>query len=358
MAESDHSSLRVSGPVLHHYAGPPAGFDTTGPAGMLELLGGPSLIEIPGRRHPPLFLSILLHGNETTGLLALQRVLRQHARDGLPRGLTVFVGNVEAAALGLRRLDGQPDYNRIWPGGEDTDTPEGRIAAQVTERMRRRGVFASIDMHNNTGLNPYYGCVNRLDRRFVALASLFSRVVVYFTRPRGVQSLAFQAFCPAVTVECGRPDQQAGVEHAAGFLDAVLHLSGIPARPATDNLGLYHTVAIVRIPETQAFGFGHSGGAADGIAFFEDLDRFNFRELPAGTALGRYPGDTVPLLVDDVDGFDVCACYFSLRGGELVTTRRLMLSMLTRDERVIRQDCLCYVMEEVTWEDMPDQECQ
>ncbi|MEX0731021.1 MAG: M14 family metallopeptidase [Aquisalimonadaceae bacterium] len=334
----------AAAPVLHHYAAPPDGFLTVPITGLRDLLGGPSLIEIPGRRDPPLFLSVLLHGNETTGFLALQQVLRHYRNTGLPRGVTVFVGNVDAAVHGVRRLDGQPDYNRIWPGGDDTDTHEGRIAAEVLERMQRRGVFASVDIHNNTGVNPYYGCINRPDRGYLALASLFSRVVVYFTRPRGVQSLAFAAFCPAVTVECGRPGLQAGVDHAASFLDAVLHLADIPEHPATDNIGLYHTVATVRIPEPQHFGFGE---VVDGIGFFEDLDQLNFRELPTGTALGRYQGRTVPLLVEDAEGMDVSAHYFAVRGGELITARRLMLSMLTRDERVIRQDCLCYVMEEM-----------
>ena len=52
-------------------------------------------------------------------------------------------------------------------------------------------MFASIDIHNNTGLNPHYGCVNRLDPPFLHLATLFSRIVVYFKRPLGVQSAAF-----------------------------------------------------------------------------------------------------------------------------------------------------------------------
>jgi hypothetical protein len=34
-----------------------------------------------------------------------------------------------------------------------------------------------------------------------------------------------------------------------------------------------------------------------------------------------------------------------VRRGELLTRRVVMPSMLTLDERVIRQDCLCYLME-------------
>jgi len=54
----------------------PNGFLDT-PARQLHcLLSGPTLIHLPGRRREPLFVSVLLHGNEDTGVVALQRLLR------------------------------------------------------------------------------------------------------------------------------------------------------------------------------------------------------------------------------------------------------------------------------------------
>ena len=53
----------------------------------------------------------------------------------------------------------------------------------VVAQMRLRRVFASIDIHNNTGSTQHYACVNRLDPPFLHLATLFSRTVVYFRRP-------------------------------------------------------------------------------------------------------------------------------------------------------------------------------
>ena len=84
---------------------------------------------------------------------------------------------------------------------------------QLVDLMRERDVFASIDVHNNTGLNPHYGCINKLDPQFFHLATQFSRTVVYFIRPKGVQSMAFADICPAVTVECGKPDRPHGAAH-------------------------------------------------------------------------------------------------------------------------------------------------
>src|SRR4051794_36385341 len=79
-------------------------------------LPGPSLFMIEGRNPRPLFVSVLLHGNEDTGWQAMQAVLRAHARVGLPRALILFIGNVEAAKARVRTLPAQCDYNRTWPG--------------------------------------------------------------------------------------------------------------------------------------------------------------------------------------------------------------------------------------------------
>src|SRR6478672_7097532 len=121
------------------------------PTELHKVLPGPTLIHLPGRREAPLFVSLLLHGNEHTGLEAIQKVLAQYGARPLPRALSLFIGNVAAAARGLRRLDGQPDYNRVWPGGDGAGLPEHAMMCEVVEQMRVRGVFASIDIHNNTG---------------------------------------------------------------------------------------------------------------------------------------------------------------------------------------------------------------
>ena len=321
----------------------PAGFLETSAKELHRLLNGPALIHLPGRRAEPLFVSILLHGNEDTGLKAMQQVLARYQRKPLPRALSLFVGNVEAARAGLRRLDGQPDYNRVWPGCEPAGLAEERLMAHVVEDMRRRGVFASIDIHNNTGLNPHYSCVNRLDQRFFRLATLFSRAAVYFTRPLGVQAMAFADLCPAVTVECGKAGEGASDGHAAAFVEAALHLDHFPEHPLSrQDLDLYHTVAVVNVPESIRFAFG--AGEAD-IVFDGEIDHFNFNELGPGTALGQVaPGCRMPVQAWDDGGREVTAHYFEVCDGTLLTRLAVMPAMLTRDERVIRQDCLCYLM--------------
>ena len=53
----------------------PEGFLDTPARELHRLLSGPTLIHLPGRRSAPLLVSALQHGNEDSGLVALQSVL-------------------------------------------------------------------------------------------------------------------------------------------------------------------------------------------------------------------------------------------------------------------------------------------
>jgi len=312
--------------------------------GLAELLGGPTLFHLPGRRPEPLFVSVLTHGNETTGFYAVQSLLQKYIGQELPRALSLFIGNVDAARLGQRYLDGQPDYNRIWPGTGHAESGETRMLQRVVDSMRTRAAFASIDIHNNTGINPHYACINRIDNQFLYLASQYSRTVVYFIRPLGVQSMALSHVCPAVTIECGKPSHEYGMTHARDYIDTCLHLQHLPDHPvAAHDVDLFHTVATVKIPEQVSFGFGD---AATDLRLLVNIDHLNFRELPTGTQLGWLrDGSVLQLEVRDDNDQDVQDRYFAVTGNRLVTARPFMPSMFTLDERIIRQDCLGYLME-------------
>ncbi len=325
------------------YTALPPGLLECEAARLHEILPGPTLIHLAGAHEPALFVSVLLHGNETTGWEAVRELLVRYAGRRLPRSLSLFIGNVQAAREGRRVLPGQQDYNRIWRGA--AHSPEHRLARQVLAEVDRRAWFAAVDVHNNTGKNPHYACINRLEHRFLHLARLFSRTVVYFIRPDTVLSLAMASRCPAVTVECGQPGQARGVEHVSEFLDACLHLDHFPEHPLTPrDVDLFHTVATVKIPPSVRFGFGDV--EAVDLCLLPDIDRFNFTELPAGTAFGRVLRDGIrPFEVTDEAGREVFARFFDLKAGWIQTRIPVMPSMLTLDRDVIRQDCLCYLME-------------
>ncbi len=323
----------------------PDGLLDAKPEELHKILPNPTLLHLPGARERPLFISVLQHGNEPTGFLALQALLQKYQSHNLPRSISIFFGNTLAASQSQRHLTNQPDFNRIWPGTELPPTPESHIAQEIVAIMKQKQTFASIDIHNNTGLNPHYACVNKLDNCFLQLASFFSRLIVYFTRPKGVQSDAFAKFCPAVTLECGKPGQKYGVEHAFDFLDTILHLEELSNNPVNlKNIDLFHTVARVKIKDNIDFSFQNQAS----LMLNTDLEWMNFTEIPAGTTLGKIKQQTpLPLTAINEHGEDVSTDFFSINNLELQINRQTMPSMLTLDEQVIRQDCLCYLMERI-----------
>ncbi|MEA3492307.1 MAG: M14 family metallopeptidase [Campylobacterota bacterium] len=311
-----------------------------------KLMPHPTLLSLEGEHKQPLFVTILLHGNEDTGLFAIQKILHKYQERRLPRSLIIFFGNLYAAKEGLRRLEGQPDYNRVWPGGDAEESDEGRLMARVIEIVKKANLFASIDIHNNTGKNPHYGCINRLDPNFFHLASLFARTVVYFETPKGVQSLALAEYCPAVTIECGKPHQARGVDHATEFVDMLLHLTKFPKHHLHRyEVDVYHTVARVTIPEEYTYSFGDD---SSDIRLLPELEDDNFSELPAGTIFAYLnPESKASFSAQDDDRRERFDEYFVIDEGEIRLKKEMMPSMITLDERVIRQDCFCYLMERI-----------
>lgn len=306
------------------------------------LLSGPTLIELEGRSAPPLFVSILQHGNEDSGLGAVQRVLRDYHRRPIPRSLMLLIGNVDAARFGLRRLDNQPDYNRVWPGTlAHGDAAEGRIMAAIHARVIERRAFAAIDLHNNTGRNPHYGVVCNLHPSTLGLAALFSRRVVVFRGIRGTQTASLAGLIPAMTAECGRPGEAANAEAAADLIEAVLNLGELPELSSSDGgIELFHTLGVVRVRKDVSFCFGP--GDCE-LRLDPALDDKNFRELKPGTVLGE-TSHPMPLEMIDEAGNDVAASYFESGEGRLRLRQTAVPAMFTLDPLIVRQDCLCYLM--------------
>ncbi|MCA8986896.1 MAG: succinylglutamate desuccinylase/aspartoacylase family protein [Planctomycetaceae bacterium] len=351
-SQSVPPTIRIRPSMLEIIDHIPTGFLTVRSDEMKTILGQPTLIHLPGRNPDPLFVSILLHGNEDVGLRAIQNYLQRFGEHPLPRSLSIFVGNVEAALHNVRRLPDQPDYNRIWPGSDQGNTPEHAIMRHVVAEMRRKNVFASIDLHNNTGWNPHYGCVTLLQPQHLQLAALFSRTAVFFQHPKGVQTMAFADICPSLTCECGKVGDAAGVQHAADFVEACLHLDHLPQQnPAPSDLHLFHTTATVKLasPRLRICFLDVDSETCPpdfDLALRSDLDRLNFQELKPGQIIGSSRSRSqLPLTVTDQLGQEMTASFLELENGNIILRQPAIPAMLTCNEAVIRQDCLGYLME-------------
>ncbi|WP_421992408.1 M14 family metallopeptidase [Qipengyuania sp.] len=322
----------------------PDGLLDTSARELHHVLNGPTLIELEGERGAPLFVSGLMHGNEDSGLVAIQKVLRKFASRALPRPLMILIGNVAAAQQGMRRLDEQADFNRVWPGSVDHQrSDEARIMARVHRRVIEREAFAAVDIHNNSGRNPHYGVICVEDEEVMMLASLFAPRAVLFRGLPGTQTASFSGLIPALTIECGQSGEEANAQAAARLVESVLSLRSLKARSAGETLTLFHTLAQVRVRSDVALCHDST---PSWLSLEDDLDLHNFERLKSRFSFGE-SNHPMPFEVINESGQDVADEFFEFDAGSLKLTRPIVPAMLTTQERIIRQDCLCYFMEEL-----------
>ena len=158
--------------------------------------------------------------------------------------------------------------------------------------------------------------------------------------------MAFSELCPSVTLECGKTNIEGGTQHALDFVDAVLHMKNIPDhRIAPQDIHLFHTLARVKIPEEFSFSF--KDDYAD-ILFTNELDKMNFTEMPANTSICKINNSAAYLLAFNDDDDEIGKEIFHVFDGKIQLNNSMMPAMLTLDEMVIRQDCLCYLMERMS----------
>lgn len=339
-----------------------------------------SLFDIRSEATPndkePLFISVLLHGNEVSGWQAIRLALAKYAASSqsLTRPILLLVGNTEAAAQCLRHLANQPDFNRIWPGSAQNACPEIEHARGVFQTVLQRRPIVHLDIHNNSGRNPFYCVIGKTDSVTLGLAQLFSHQALYFPKARGDATNAFAQFgaIPSVTMECGLPGLEAHAMAAAEMIEAVLRInqqSDLSAQLQPKPLQIYETLACIRLAPTLKFDIkGRSPGrgsdhtqcdshTAEGtrplIQFRHDLDTLNFQPCPPGTifaevhCLGKASaaGILEHILTLDDGQQAISSPLFGLEGHFLVNTRPFTPAMLTCDARIARSDCLGYALQ-------------
>ncbi len=319
----------------------PDGFFELEIENILDVFPTPTLMQLQGDKPAALFVSILLHGNEYSGLKAVQAILKKY-HQYLPRSIFVFIGNVQAAAQNRRVLPGQTDFNRCWPGTELEPNVETAMMQQVIDHVTQQSLFAAIDIHNNTGANPHYACMTDVTRDNQHLAAMFNHIGMVFKRPRGVSTMAFDGVCPAVTLESGKPGDAVGIHHAVEMIDALLHLDHLPQREiAPHDLQLVQSLATVNIADDVSFDFNLSAQAD--LTFEPGFERKNFTEIkPTDVfAITRVPQ---PFRITNQQGENVSDEIMRIENNRVYLNKTLMPAMITLDKFIIRQDCLCYLL--------------
>ena len=319
---------------------------------LLELGGKPALIRIPAAltavKPRARLVACLLHGNEPSGYRAVIEVLRR--REEYPFDLWVLIGNVRAATergwYAHRYLDDQEDFNRVWDSGPAT-TRMRRCARSMLEELRAADLEAAIDLHNNTGQNPFYAILPAPSLEGMRLAAMCADLLLRwsFTAHTLMEALADR--CPTAAVECGLPHLPDGTVFATRvlrrFLDAdgfAVPSGGLVPRPSR----IVEMVHRVTVHHEVAFTFGTELDDLTDLAIVPGLDEYNFGMLPAGQTIGHIdPGAAMPLLATDMGGRNVTGRLFhATPDGRIVTAEHTTPIMMTTSVEQARRDCLFY----------------
>ena len=320
----------------------PDGFFEVETSNIRSLFPKPTLIHLQGEDPRVLFISILLHGNEYTGLKVMQEILAKQGQE-LPRSIMLFIGNVRAAEADRRLLPDQVDYNRCWPSSELEPGETMGMMQRVIDIVSGQPLFAAIDIHNNTGKNPHYACITDATVENQNLAARFNRVAMVF-KCKGVSTMAFDSLCPAVTLECGKPGDEQGIIHACRFIEGMLKLDALPdSKPGRHALHLVESHLRLNVPENVSFDFDPE--ADTDLRFENNFEDRNFtlinpQQVFAYTRVER------PLAITDPEGHDVTDEILRVEDGRIYLNNTLMPAMITHDKLIVRQDCLCYLLQD------------
>lgn len=305
-----------------------------------DYLEHPTLYYIPGNTDKNILLTVLLHGNETTGYYAVRDALlslREAGKRPTPN-VYWFIANVHAAKHGLRHLDQQPDFNRMWSRELGI---YGANAMNLLEHVTKNKLECAVDFHNNTGLNPLYSCIHNIKKKSCNLAYMFSPTVVYFRQELQAHVVAFSPHTEAVTVECGLDGSENGYAAAHKMAFQLMAENEIPqAQDVIEKMILYDSCLRIRLCDNGSASFEDS--ALADFQFIKNLDTLNFKQLEKDTSIGlRKTNQKLQL---DMFCKYACSDWVYYKHNQIYLKKGTIPSMFTKDVDVISQDCLGYLM--------------
>ncbi len=346
--------------VLRVVAAPAPNVIPADPLALLGALDGPVAWRVRGRDPTRVrVVTTLLHGNEPSGLLALQSWLREGPSPAVD--ILCVIANVEAAkrspVFTHRTVPGRPDLNRCFLG--PFEGVEGRLARAILDLVEAIEPEALVDIHNNTGHNPVYGVGVEPTPEILGLCSMFGTRFIWSDLTLGALLEAVTA-CPAATIEVGKSGEEsanvAALQGLRRYVDAERLFE--PGDRSADGTALFEPdrVRVLRMPMRATIEPGlrlvmSTVPHADAdLTMPDDLDRHNFELVEAGARIGWVKGARAPLRLVDQDGRNRADEYFERRGDELVVRRPFMPIMITTDAAVAASDCLFYVVHDATAE--------
>jgi hypothetical protein len=137
-------------------------------------------------------------------------------------------------------------------------------------------------------------------------------------------------------------------ERVVDYLERCMALDTVPVA-SPESFSLFRSRVRVHVREGVNFSFeGDPAGGDGALVLTGGVEAVNFHQLSRGTIFGSSPAPVELVLeVLDNEHRDVTGTYFEKDGETIVLKNSVVPAMYTTDPYVIRQDCLCYFMEQM-----------
>lgn len=259
---------------------------------------------LPGRAHAPTLIVVAaLHGNEPSGVLALERVIRrlEAERHAVAGSFVALVGN--RRALGLRQRFVDEDLNRIWRRGRLDELRAGQPPASAEESemlaldLELRAAIDNadaavylLDLHTTSAPGPAFSVLNdTLPNRDFALKVPAPTVLGLEEELSGtlLSYLAGNFELRSMGFESGQHDDLLAIDHAEAGIWIVLAESGVLDEPAWPEVAAARDTlerATRHLPRLVDVQYRHAITASDGFRMHPGFR--GFQRVRRGDVLG------------------------------------------------------------------------
>ncbi|WP_435194001.1 succinylglutamate desuccinylase [Natronomonas sp. EA1] len=197
-------------------------------------------VEQVGDGEPELAIIGGIHGDEPCGPHAVEALLEMGLEVEKP--VKLVIANEEALAAGTRYLD--EDLNRAFPGDEDADTHEGRLAHAVARELRGCTVLSLHSTQSYAKPFALVDAVSGADRSLVPYLSVDALVeTAHFSKGRLIEIV------DVIEVECGLQGSAGAKENAVELCLEFLRATGaLPGRPEPTEVPVFRLARKIAKP--------------------------------------------------------------------------------------------------------------
>ena len=179
-----------------------------------------------GEGQPELAVVAGIHGDEPCGVEAVERLLEDDP--AVERPVKLIVANEEALDAGERFLE--EDLNRAFPGDQDGDTHESRLAHELAREVQGCTVLA---LHSTQSYAEPIAVIDTVDEIARSLAPLLPVDVLIETDEHTDGRLIEHAH--TIEVECGLQGSDEAAENGYWLTRAFLAATNVLPAPASDD---------------------------------------------------------------------------------------------------------------------------